>query len=91
MEAPPPYLVDTGDDLQAHRAHQGSNVIQEAPREAKLAGCVQLLAQKQVQRHAFHLGVGQEGGGWVLRGCGWRQPARKEQRLGGCEWWLEVG
>lgn len=52
-----PHLVDAGDNLQAYRAHQGCNVIQEASREAKFAGCVQLLTQEQVQRHAFHLGA----------------------------------
>lgn len=52
----PLYLMDPGDDLQAHRAHQSCDVVQETPREAKLAGRVQPLAQNQVQGHAFHLG-----------------------------------
>lgn len=41
-------LMDPGDDFQAHRGHQGRDVIQEASREAQLAGSVQSLVQEQV-------------------------------------------
>jgi hypothetical protein len=61
--------MDSGDDFQAHGSHQGGNVIQEAPREAQLAGSVQSLAQKQMELHAFYLGVRQVGRALLYGRC----------------------